>query len=128
MIHQPINRNQGSNKLQTKQSTYEAREVTDIVSKKQYEVYTQVFDDIIKQDTAYGGLLVSVKKNYEDYIQQLIQSAEDLKSQVKTPHFEGIQGQLARLQEENTALDREKTTLEDNVKKVCSENKRYYRK
>lgn len=51
------------------------------VSKKQVEIYGQVFEDIIKQDEVYGGLLTTVKEHYDSYILELESDAPPSNSQ-----------------------------------------------
>lgn len=51
------------------------------VSKKQLEIYGQVFEDIIKQEEVYGGLLTTVKKHYDSYILELESDAKPSNSQ-----------------------------------------------
>lgn len=73
----PLSKNPHSSALTSSDSGRKTND-TEGISKRQIEIYGQVFDDIIRQDTVYGGLLVSVKKNYDEYITQLHSVIEDL--------------------------------------------------
>lgn len=88
---------------------------TEGISKRQIEIYGQVFDDIIRQDNVYGGLLVSVKKNYDDYIAQLHSVIEDLGTTKSSP---AVHGQLERLKNHIEDRDQRIEVLEREKQEV----------
>lgn len=40
-------------------------------------MYKQVFEDIIKQDTLYGGILLTVKAKYDEYLDKAAASQSE---------------------------------------------------
>ena len=44
---------------------------SELISSQQIQAYSNVFGDIIKQDSLYGGILVNVKQTYDQYIRQI---------------------------------------------------------
>ena len=108
----------------------------DDLSHQQIEIYGQVFEDIIKEDKVYGGLLVNVKKHYDEFISHLLQTNRELQEQLrqtsKRPKFDNFQHELTekdleirRLQAESQAalqqFEAEKQRAEESVKRLTQE-------